>query len=95
MAIIGRMTKQPSEVLDYDVDFSEWLPDDDSIATASAVRTPATSLAIDSTSVFDSTWVKVWLSAGTTGVKYKVTVTVVTDDGRTKEAEFYVNVKEV
>jgi hypothetical protein len=95
MAIIGRMTKQPLEVLDYDVDFSEWLPTTDFIATASAVVSPATSLAIGTVSVFDTTWVKVWLSSGVTGTKYKITVTVVTDDGRTKEAEFYVNVKEV
>ena len=93
MAIIGTMVKQPAEVLDYDIDFSSWLPND-FIVSATVTATPATNLAIDSFGVFDQTWVKIWLSGGADGVKYKVEVTATTDDGRVKQAEFYVSVKE-
>ncbi len=29
MAILGTFTQQPAEVLDYDIDFSQWLPEAD------------------------------------------------------------------
>lgn len=93
MAIVGRMEKQPTEVLDYDLDFSGWIPSGDYIASVTA--TVATGLTIDSFSFFSQSWVKVWLSGGTNGQTYKVEVTVTTYDGRVKQAEFYVKVKEV
>ena len=93
--------KQPLEVLDYDADFSEWMPASDEISTkAVSVSTglpysATTPLVIDSSSLSVSTdVVKVWLSAGLTGTRYKVTVRVVTTGGRTKELEFKVQVRD-
>lgn len=91
--ILGSFSKQPVEVLDYDVDCSEWLASDDVLASATAA-VDGTGLVIDSVLV-SSPRVKVWLSGGTDGSSYKITVTITTDDGRIKQVEFRVRVKDV
>lgn len=92
MAIIGTMQKQPGENLDYDIDFSDWIPEGDYIA--SAVVTPITGIAVGVVTVFDDYFVKVWLSGGTSGTTYKLEVTATTNNGRIKQAEFKVKVRE-
>lgn len=93
MAILGTFTKQPSEVLDYDVDFTDWLPTDDIVETAAV--TADAGLTVDSHEVISAgTAVKVWLSGGTAGTTYKVQVTANSNAGRVKEAEFKIRVKE-
>lgn len=90
--ILGSHTKQPPEVLDYDVDYSEWLTAQDNVESATvAIQPPG--LTVDNVFINDPR-VKIWLSGGTNGVTYKVTVTTVTADGRTKEDEFKVRVKD-
>lgn len=91
--ILGTFSKQPVEVLDYDIDCSDWLVSDDVLASATAV-TDVAGLTVDSVLV-SSPRVKVWLSGGTNGAAYKVTVTITTDDGRVKQVEFRVRVKDV
>lgn len=85
--------KQPSEVLDYDVDYSEWIPSGDTIASKTV--TAESGITVDSSSINSSTHViKVWLSGGTDGTLYKVTVLATTTAGRSKEKEFYVRVRD-
>lgn len=93
MAIIGRMEKQPAEVLDYDINFTPYLPSTDHLV--SAVNTAITGLVVGSVTLFDNTWVKVWLSAGVSGQTYKVEITATSYQGRTKQVEFFVKVREV
>lgn len=90
---LGNFNKQPVEVKDYDIDYSEWLSPGDTVQSAVVVVAP-TGLVIDSTFTSD-TAVKVWLSGGTTGTQYKLTVTTTTADGRVKEDEFKIRVKDV
>jgi hypothetical protein len=93
MAILGRFTKQPTEVLDYDVDFSEWFADrsdtlDSFTVTAQAGITVASSSNTGNV-------VKVVLSGGTNGGRYKITVRVTTTPSAfVREADFIVSVKE-
>lgn len=95
--MLGNVQKQPADTLDYDVDFGKWLPDDDEIltvvATATTIDGEATPLVIDSVQVA-SPIVKVWLSGGTDGSGYVVTVTIATAGGRIKETEFKLRVKD-
>lgn len=92
--IIGTFNKQPAEVLDYHTSLSDWLPSGD--FAVSAATTGDTGIVIDSTLLTDDgTGVRVWLSGGTSGQKYKLQVRFVTDQGRTKEFEFVVKVKEI
>jgi hypothetical protein len=94
--MVPTLPKQPNDVLDYDVDFSDFFPSDDTITTATAEVTeidPDTDLVVDSVSI-DGLTVKVWLSAGITGTTYKVTTTASTSGGRVKEQEFRIRSRE-
>ena len=86
-------TKQPADELDFDVPFSRWFPEDDTITTATAVSDVPAELVVDSVHVSDLT-VKVWLSGGEDSKTYKVTVTAVTAAGRKKETEFKLRVRD-
>ena len=90
--ILGTYTKQPADVLDYDVDYAEFLNGTDTLASKTVTATP-TGINVDSSTIV-GTRVKVWLSGGTNGVTYKVTVTATTGDGRVKQDEFKVKVKD-
>lgn len=91
--ILEKWTKQPGETLDFDISFADWLTARaDTIVshtvTVDAGLTRELSTAIDGV-------VKVWLSGGTDGQTYKVTVTVTTVGGRVKAAEIAIKVKEI
>lgn len=88
--ILGKFIKQPADVVDYDIDYSDWLSSGDTVASATSTVSP-TGLTLG-TIVVSSTSVKHWLSGGTSGVTYKVTVTAVTTGGRTVQHEFRVKV---
>lgn len=104
MGTVAKVRQQPGDVQDYDIDFDEWFPVDDKIATATISCVPAAptppSFAIDPVS---KRVVKVWFySGGLTGTDYKVTLrATTTNDGlstspplRTKEVELVVKVRE-
>lgn len=100
--ILAKFVKQPAEVLDYDIDFSEFLTEGDTIASTgdpptpiggSVVCSPA-GLIIGSTFVIQGTTIKQWLSGGVDGQKYKVTITMTSNAGRVKQVEFVVRVKD-
>lgn len=96
--ILQKFIKQPADVKDYDIDYSEWLADGDAISTYEAVvecveGTDDDTLVVDSQSATTSV-LKTWLSGGTAGCTYKVSVTIVTTGGRTQQDEFKVKVKD-
>lgn len=96
MSIVGTVRQQPRDVQDYDIDFDEWFPVDDTIMTCDVFATPAMpippSYAISPTGRV----VKVWIyEGGTSGVTYQITVKAVTNDGRAKEVELRVRIREV
>jgi hypothetical protein len=74
-----KFNKDPQSVLDYQVDWSDWL-DTDEIST-STWSAPA-GITIDSETETDTT-ATVWLSGGTDGERYEVTNEITTDGGRT------------
>lgn len=74
--------KDPDAVLDYQWDWSSWLPTGDTIASATV--TAETGLTVDSYSN-TATAVTAWLSGGMVGESYSVTCRVVTADGRTDD----------
>jgi hypothetical protein len=94
MPILGTFSQQPNEVLDYDISFTDWIPDGDTIISANA--TADTGITLGDT-LIDPTGkiVKQWVEGGTSGSTYKIQLSVTTDDGRVKEAEFKIKIKEV
>ena len=91
--MLGTLTKQPADYLDYDVNFEEWLTDDDTIASAGATVEPAGELTIGDV-LISSPIVKLWLSGGLDGKTYKITLTATTAFGRVKETEFRIRVRD-
>lgn len=92
MSILGRFTKQPAEKESYSIEFSDDLEGMDGIAEAVTTVSPEGLNLISSLVV--GTRVKVLVSGGNVGTKYKVTVTVTTDDGRILQDEFIVVIKD-
>lgn len=85
----ARWVKKPTDRLDYDVDLSRWLADEDVLVLAEAtieIDSPAgatASAVIDAIETYQ-TFVKVWADGGADGERYTVTVTATTSLGRTK-----------
>lgn len=90
---LGSFIKQPVEVIDYDIDYSQWLTVGDNVESC-VVTVDTAGLDIDATFINDPR-VKIWVSGGVNGVTYKVTATTTTADGRVKQDEFRVKVKDI
>jgi len=90
---LGNFNKQPVEVIDYDIDYSEWLTAGDNVQSA-VVNVEPTGITIESVFVNDPR-VKIWVSGGANGTTYKLTVTITTADGRVKQDEFKIKVKDI
>lgn len=92
MSLLGTFTKQPAEKIDYDIDYSAWLTPGDDIASV-VVTIDKTGLTIPQPQQA-SPVIKVWVSGGVDGAAYKITVTATTDDGRLKQDEFKIKIKD-
>ncbi len=96
MSVVGSVKQQPNDVQDYDIDFSEWFPSDDVITSAAISVGPVMPTPPSYAISPDGKSVKVWVFAGgESGVKYQVTVRAATNDGRVKEVELRVSIKEI
>lgn len=80
--MISLWQKDPNAVLDWEVDWSQWLATGETI-TASTWTVP-TGLTMQS-NTFTPTAATVWLSGGTVGNDYVVTNQIATNAGRTDD----------
>ncbi len=90
---LGTINKQPAERFSYTVSYVEALTVGDNVELATASVTPV-GLTVENVTVFDPR-VKLWVSGGTNGVSYKVTLTVTTADGRVFQDELTFKIKEL
>jgi hypothetical protein len=81
--------KDPSAVLDFVFDWTEWLATGETITDHTI--TADTGITVDSSTESDGK-VTVWLSGGTAGVNYKVACLVETSAGRTDERTLWIKV---
>jgi len=96
MSALTLVRKTPADVLDYDVDFTRWLPDGDVIVGASAVievEDPPVTFVIDQT-VFSEAVVRVWVSGGVDDEEGEISVVATTQGGRVKTACFRLRIVE-
>jgi|DEB0MinimDraft_3_1074331.scaffolds.fasta_scaffold05934_3 hypothetical protein len=84
-------TKDPDAVLDYSIDWNDWLVGGEKI-TSSTWIVPS-GITQDSASATDYV-TTIWFSGGTEGVTYRVTNRIVTDDGRTDDRSFNIQIFE-
>lgn len=92
MSILGKFTKQPVEVQDYDISFTEYLASQSDTAV-SHTATAEAGISILASNLTGGV-VKVFVSGGTDGNQYKVSATVTTAGGRVKQGDIIVKVKE-
>ena len=94
MTILGTVTQQPADVQDYDIEFNEWFPPGDEIIGCEISVKPE--MPMPPSYAIQAQRVKVWIyEGGTNGLKYQVTICPTTNDGRKKEVELFVRIKEV
>jgi len=84
------ITKDPQAVLDYQLNWSNWLTGD---TIAASTITPAAGLTLDSEANTTTTQTA-WLSGGAAGVTYDVVFEITTDGGRTDQRTLAVIVME-
>lgn len=90
---LGTRTQQPRERFSYTINYSDSITDGDNLQSASASVSPA-GLIVENVSVYDPR-VKFWVSGGSDKVTYKITITVLTADGRTLEDEVLMKIEEL
>lgn len=86
----GNFVQFVGEVLDYGVDWSEFLPSGDVVVSSSWSGDAGVTL---SDMVFSSSLAVVWVSGGVVDYVYRVVNTVTSSGGRTGVAEFQVRIK--
>lgn len=79
--------KQPRDSLDYDIDLSDWLYEDDRIQSLELIEIPE-GITVASTGHTENR-AKVWIEGGTSGESYKLTLLIYTNS-RIKEVEFLI-----
>jgi hypothetical protein len=97
--------KQPSEVVDYDinsVDYFSGISDEwtSAVISIDTVTVPPLEAGPGALSEYDligdpKQVVKIWLGGGLNGTRYKVTAVLTSVAGRVEEEEFYLKVKEI
>ena len=89
--------KDPYAVLDYSLDWTNWMPDGDTISTVSvsaeAIAGDSSPLTVDSNSNNDYI-VTAYISAGTAGKIYNIEYKIVTTNGLQDSRNFRIKVVE-
>lgn len=91
--MLGTFVKRPADQVDYDVCFARWLPDGDSIVSATAAVSPAESMVSIIQTLAQPDSVKVWLVDGAPGKTAAVTITATTAQNRVKQVQFQIRVR--
>jgi hypothetical protein len=91
MPSANRATKDPSAILDYQVDWTPWLNGADSITTSTWVVPTGLTLQAESN---DAAIATAWISGGTAGQTYRMVNRIVTTGGRTDERSIHITVDE-
>lgn len=94
MALLDTFTKQPREILDFDIDYSTVLAGRSDTLTIATVEVAPAGLTATYSGITGNK-VKVVVSSGTDAVTYKVTVLTTSSAGLVYEDEVNVLVEEV
>lgn len=92
MSILAKFTKQPVEVQDYDIDFTDYLTSQSDTASTHVV-TAETGITVVSSNLTAGV-VKVFVSGGIDGKQYKVSASITTAGGRVKQGDILIRVRE-
>jgi hypothetical protein len=87
-----RFEQDPDAVLDYTLDWVDYLVEDDFIVDV-AFTTSDVALVVNSEN-FTNTWTSVWLSGGLLAVSYSVVCHITTDAGRQDDRTFMLTIRQ-
>jgi hypothetical protein len=90
MSVLDCVIKDPEAILDYTIDWSEWLPEGDTLAAAT--WTVPAGLTLDSQSNTEALATG-WLSGGLLGSTYVVTCHITTAAGRQDDRSLRVRIQ--
>ena len=91
--IIGTIIQQPSDNMDYSIDVTKLVGTaGDTLSTVTASSSPS-GLSVIPVKV-DNNTAKVWVSSGVAETQYKIEVVLTTTNGRIKQDELIVQIKE-
>lgn len=85
---IATFSKDPGAVLDYVVNWTDWLAGDTIATSVWSVPAGIT----NAVNFFSAALAIIWLAGGTNGTSYKIVNTITTAQGRTDSRTFSVNV---
>ena len=91
---VGTFSKQPGERLSHSINYIEALDEGDTIAAILSCVTEPADLSVTA-ALATTTRVRLFSEGGTSGVTYKTTVTVETNNGERFEDEVICKVKEL
>jgi len=91
MAYTGLPAKSPSAVIDYAVDWTDWMAAGDTLS--SVVWTVPSGITKDS-STEDGAKCIIWLSGGTAGQNYTLTCAITTTQGRKESRQIVIKVRQ-
>lgn len=92
--MLGCFFKRSVDQLDFDIDFSRWLADGDTIISATATVEPIESMVSVPQVLAQSEVVKVWVVDGVSGKTATILVTATTAQNRVKQVTFQIRVKD-
>jgi hypothetical protein len=84
--------KAPADVLDYEWDWSQWLPTGDTISAVTWTVASGLTLETSPAASHTTTTATVWLGGGTAGQQYAVTCQITTAAGRISQNTQNLNV---
>lgn len=93
--MLGIKQMAPSDRQDFDIDFSDWIPDGDTISAVECSVDPDGDVSVDDTDIASPS-VKVWVVAPAYAPEatYEIDVKVTTAGGRTKTVCFKIRVRD-
>lgn len=89
MAQSNKWTKDPDAILDYQVNWANWLGDD---TISTSTWTGVSGVTVDSETETTTT-ATVWISGGTLGERGQATNRIVTAGGRTEDQTLYWDIR--
>lgn len=84
---LGTFDKDPNAVLDYTMDWKDWLGEDAILTSTWIVPVGISNAGV----TFSSSTATIWLSGGVAGVSYSIYNQITTVGGRTEKRTFKIN----
>lgn len=92
---IKKFIKDPNARLDYTIDWTAWLAGNGDTISGATVQNPPSGLTVTTPLTWTSTQTTVWISGGTAGSSYDVTIHITTTGGRQDDRTITISCKEL